>query len=96
MALLARALVKSPVLLILDEPCQGLDPENRRRLLSLIEAVGRHTATHLLYVTHHPEEIPTCTTHILRLVWGPGGASAVTGAAAPLTGGAVPVRPPAP
>lgn len=96
MALLARALVKSPVLLILDEPCQGLDPENRRRLLSLIEAVGRHTPTHLLYVTHHPEEIPACTTHILRLVRGTGGAAARTEPVAPLMGGSVPVRSPAP
>lgn len=96
MVLLARALVKSPALLILDEPCQGLDPENRSRLLSLIEAVGRHTPAHLLYVTHHPEEIPDCTTHILRLVRGPGGASAMTEPVPTFMGGAVPFRYPAP
>jgi molybdate transport system ATP-binding protein len=67
LVLLARAMVKSPALLILDEPCQGLDRENRRRFLTLIEAVGRHTPTHLLYVTHHSDEIPACITHVLRL-----------------------------
>jgi molybdate transport system ATP-binding protein len=73
LVLLARAMVKSPALLILDEPCQGLDRENRRRFLSLIEGVGRHTATHLLYVTHHPDEVPDCITHVLRLGGGGGG-----------------------
>ena len=73
MVLLARAMVKAPSLLILDEPCQGLDAENRRRILSIIDAVGRHTPTHILYVTHHPEEIPACTTHMLRFVRGSNG-----------------------
>ena len=75
MVLLARAMVKSPALLILDEPCQGLDRENRRRILSLIDAVGRHTPTHILYVTHHAEEIPASTTHMLRFVRGSNGCS---------------------
>jgi molybdate transport system ATP-binding protein len=73
LVLLARAMVKSPALLILDEPCQGLDRENRRRFLSIVEAVGRHAPTHLLYVTHHADEIPACTTHVLRLGRGPDG-----------------------
>lgn len=73
MVLLARAMVKSPALLILDEPCQGLDRENRRRILSLIDAIGRHTPTHILYVTHHAEEIPACTTHLLRFARGSNG-----------------------
>ncbi|AOY59143.1 MULTISPECIES: ATP-binding cassette domain-containing protein [Desulfococcus] len=67
MVLLARAMVKSPILLILDEPCQGLDRKNRQRVLALIDAVGRHTPTHILCVVHHIEEIPACTTHVLRL-----------------------------
>jgi molybdate transport system ATP-binding protein len=73
LVLLARAMVKSPALLILDEPCQGLDHGNRRRFLSIVEAVGRHTPAHVLYVTHHADEIPACTTHVLRLMRGPGG-----------------------
>lgn len=65
--LIARAMVKSPALLILDEPCQGLDMENRHMILDLIETVGAHTQTCLLYVTHHANEIPPCITHVLRL-----------------------------
>jgi molybdate transport system ATP-binding protein len=66
MVLLARAMVKSPLLLILDEPCQGLDPENRHKILRLIDRIGRETPTHLLYVTHHEHEMPECITHILH------------------------------
>jgi molybdate transport system ATP-binding protein len=66
MVLLARAMVKSPLLLILDEPCHGLDIPNRRRILKIIEMIGR-TQTNLLYVTNHREEILDCITHIMRL-----------------------------
>ncbi|MCP4687052.1 MAG: ATP-binding cassette domain-containing protein [Desulfobacterales bacterium] len=67
MTLLARAMVKSPELLVLDEPCQGLDRTNRAIILDAIERIGARTPTHLLYVTHHEEETPPCITHILRL-----------------------------
>ena len=67
MILIARAMVKMPLLLILDEPCQGLDKENRHMMMALVEYVGRQTDTCLLYVTHHRDEIPRCTTDILRL-----------------------------
>ena len=66
MILIARAMVKSPALLIVDEPCHGLDIPNRRRILKIIETIGK-TPTHLLYVTNHREEILSCITHILRL-----------------------------
>jgi molybdate transport system ATP-binding protein len=68
MVLLARAMVKSPALLILDEPCQGLDCANRALIFKLIDFIGMHTTTQILYVTHHPHEIPACTTHILQFV----------------------------
>lgn len=67
MVLLARSMVKSPTLLILDEPCQGLDRSNRGVILDLIDHIGRETHTHLIYVTHHEDEMPPCITHVLRL-----------------------------
>ena len=66
MQLLARSMVKMPRILILDEPCQGLDHTNRQRILDAIEIVGQHTKTNLIYVTHYPSEIPTCMTHMLQ------------------------------
>jgi molybdate transport system ATP-binding protein len=65
--LLARAMVKSPLLMILDEPCDGLDYANRRNVLEFIEFIGSQTATDLIYVTHHKDEIPSCITHALVL-----------------------------
>jgi len=67
LALIIRAMVKSPELLILDEPCQGLDGANRERVLSLMEGIGEGTETGLIYVTHHEEEMIPCIHHILRL-----------------------------
>ncbi len=67
LVLLARAMVKSPMLLILDEPCDGLDGPNRRNLLGLLDRIGSGSATNLLYVTHQPEDRPACITHTLRL-----------------------------
>jgi molybdate transport system ATP-binding protein len=66
MVLLARCMVKSPLLLILDEPCQGLDSANRKTILDLIDFVGKNNQSHILYVTHHMNEIPSCITHTLR------------------------------
>jgi len=66
MILLARAMVKSPVLLIVDEPCHGLDIPNRKRILEILERIGQ-TKTHLLYVTNHKEEVPDCITYVMRL-----------------------------
>ena len=73
MTLIARAMVKSPLLLILDEPCQGLDRANRRNMLKLIDRIGSSTGTRIIYVSHYEEEIPTCVNRVLRLVRVPGG-----------------------
>ena len=65
--LLARALVKTPELLILDEPCQGLDHRQTLRFTNLLDAICRHLEITLIYVTHYREEIPTCVSHLLQL-----------------------------
>ena len=67
LVIIVRALAKSPDILALDEPCQGLDPANRKRVLSMIDTVGFSTPTQILYVTHHQDEIPRCITNTLRL-----------------------------
>jgi len=66
MVLLARSMVKIPQILILDEPYQGLDRTNRRRILDAIDVIGRHSGTNIIYVTHYPDEIPACMTHLLQ------------------------------
>jgi iron complex transport system ATP-binding protein len=66
--LIARALISSPRLLVLDEPCAGLDIFSREQLLSLIEKIGRgETGPTLLYVSHRIEEILPVFTHVLLL-----------------------------
>ena len=65
--LIARALVKSPRLLLLDEPCNGLDESSRGRLLQVLEMIGRGRATGLIFVSHRVDEIPSCITHQLCL-----------------------------
>lgn len=54
--LIARAMVKHPTLLILDEPCLGLDDINRQLVLALIEKICQSGDTTVLYVNHHAED----------------------------------------
>ncbi len=70
MALLARALVKNPPLLILDEPCQGLDEEQTERVRRFLDLYCTQTAATLVYVSHYPAEIPSCVNHFLVLEHG--------------------------
>lgn len=66
--LIARALMAEPKLLILDEPCVGLDVIAREKTLAQIEKLANaDNGITLIYVTHHVEEILPCFTHSLLL-----------------------------
>ena len=65
--LLARALVKRPALLILDEPCQGLDSAHRSLFLRTLDRLIRTGKETAIYVTHQEQEIPSSIQRVLRL-----------------------------
>ncbi|MEI7342829.1 molybdate ABC transporter ATP-binding protein ModF [Pectobacterium brasiliense] len=68
LTLIARALVKHPALLILDEPLQGLDPLNRQLVRRWLDILIGEGETQLLFVSHHAEDAPECITHRLTFV----------------------------
>ncbi len=68
LALIVRALVKHPTLLILDEPLQGLDPLNRQLIRRFVDILISEGETQLLFVSHHAEDAPTCITHRLEFI----------------------------
>lgn len=70
LVLLARALVKNPPMLILDEPCQGLDSETTARFITLVNTICVEMQKTLVYVSHYSAEIPSCVTHSLELEQG--------------------------
>ncbi len=67
MVLLARALIKNPPLLILDEPCQGLDEQQTAYLRDIVTTLCETFGTTLIYVSHYQQELPACIDHWLRL-----------------------------
>jgi molybdate transport system ATP-binding protein len=79
MVLVARAMVKHPPLLILDEPCSGLDDEMAAKFTALIAMIAAETNTAIIYVSHKEEEgllpekvfklIPSVDGSIGRAFW---------------------------
>ena len=65
--LVARAFVKDPSLLILDEPLHGLDDVNRRMVKDRVDEYCQDPEKTLIYVTHYQEELPQCIDHSLYL-----------------------------
>jgi molybdate transport system ATP-binding protein len=70
LVMLARALVKAPPLLILDEPCQGLDITQTNGFKSLIEAICQVSDTTLIYISHYTNDIPQSIRKRLNLIEG--------------------------
>jgi iron complex transport system ATP-binding protein len=60
-ALLARTMMSNPELVILDEPCSGLDLFQRENFLETLEEIAKEST--IIYVTHHLEEIIPAITH---------------------------------
>lgn len=65
--LLLRALIKAPALLILDEPCQGMDSGQIEYFKSLLDHICSSKHITMVYVSHHKNEIPESVQHVLVL-----------------------------
>jgi iron complex transport system ATP-binding protein len=66
--LIGRALMTNPPLLILDEPCAGLDPVAREHFLQFLQKLGgRESVPTLILVTHHVEEVIPAFSHVMLL-----------------------------
>jgi len=67
LCLLARAVVKNPYLLMLDEPCLGFDRRQQQDFKNLIDKMAELSDLTVIYVTHHQESLPACITKTLKL-----------------------------
>jgi molybdate transport system ATP-binding protein len=67
MVLIARAFVKNPPLLILDEPCQGLDAAQVRLLKDVINQIADCSDMTLIFVSHYAEDVPECIGQVMEL-----------------------------
>ena len=65
-ALLARALLANPRLLVLDDPCAGLDPDRREQLKQVCDALAARGIS-LLISVRHADEIPSCVTDVMTV-----------------------------
>lgn len=70
LALLARALIKNPPLLVLDEPMQGLDEAQSSFLNGVVDALCKSSDQTLIYVSHYNDELPSCIEHHLHIAGG--------------------------
>ncbi len=66
--LIVRAMVKLPLILLLDEPCLGLDHKNRSLVLALVDYIASHSQTHILFVSHDYRKELTCLNRSLEFV----------------------------
>jgi molybdate transport system ATP-binding protein len=67
LVLLARAMVKNPPLLILDEPCQGLDAQQTTFIKEIIDQFCSSNNTTLIFVSHYEADIPSCINNYIEL-----------------------------
>lgn len=63
--LMARAAIRPPEVLLLDEPSQGLKGEYRQKIFHLLDLLSKETT--IILVSHYEEEWPPCMTHLLRM-----------------------------
>lgn len=66
LVLLARTIIKNPPLLVLDEPCQGLDKQQTQYFNDVVDEICRYGTT-LIYVGHYESELPQCLENKLVL-----------------------------
>ncbi len=78
LAMIGRAMIKHPPLLLLDEPMHGLDKSSRDRIRSLIDTLISKTQTTVLFVSHRREDAPESITRYIRLI--PSGGNGPSGA----------------
>ena len=67
---IARALLSSPNLLLLDEPLTGLDQRLKQQILPFLKMLKQETALPMIYVTHHIDELEYLDAHVLTLEQG--------------------------